>query len=63
MKSSLLEEEEVFVVFIKVIGILKGFYQLLNIVIDQTEEIDLERNLGLVVCRGTSLMTICPVDG
>ena len=55
-------------------GTLKGFDQLVNIVLDDcveyirdpadnyklTEE---TRSIGLVVCRGTSVMLISPVDG
>eukprot|EP00457_Paulinella_chromatophora_P027130 gb/GEZN01032757.1/.p1 GENE.gb/GEZN01032757.1/~~gb/GEZN01032757.1/.p1 ORF type:complete len:108 (+),score=10.35 gb/GEZN01032757.1/:61-384(+) len=55
-------------------GILKGFDQLVNIVLDDTVETlrDLydpyklteeTRNLGCTVCRGTSVMLVCPVDG
>merc|ERR1712141_415225 len=55
-------------------GILKGYDQLLNLVIDSTSEQlrDLDdpfrpssesRNLGLVVCRGTSVVLISPQDG
>merc|ERR1712176_433725 len=55
-------------------GILKGYDQLLNLVIDSTSEQlrDLDdpfrpstesRDLGLVVCRGTSVVLISPQDG
>jgi len=55
-------------------GILKGFDQLVNLVLDDTVEFlrdpvdpyrltGEKRNLGLTVCRGTSVMLICPVDG
>ncbi|XP_005093909.1 U6 snRNA-associated Sm-like protein LSm7 [Aplysia californica] len=55
-------------------GILKGFDQLLNLVLDGTTEYlrdpddpfkltEDTRNLGLVVCRGTSVVLICPADG
>eukprot|EP01132_Coremiostelium_polycephalum_P010668 gene10668-13066_t len=55
-------------------GILKGYDQLVNITLDQTEEFirdpndpltvtDQKRYLGLVVCRGSSVMMVCPVDG
>lgn len=58
----------------EVSGILKGYDQLVNIVLDEcieyvrdsqdnyklTEE---TRTIGLVVCRGTSVMLISPVDG
>ncbi|CDF39650.1 Sm-like protein, LSm7 [Chondrus crispus] len=55
-------------------GILKGWDQLLNVVLDEAVE-DLrdptdpyrlsgkERKIGLLVARGTSVMTISPVDG
>ncbi|XP_077993749.1 U6 snRNA-associated Sm-like protein LSm7 [Glandiceps talaboti] len=54
-------------------GILKGFDPLLNLVIDGTTEYmrdpddpykltDETRLLGLVVCRGTSVVLICPSD-
>lgn len=55
-------------------GLLKGYDQLVNLVLDDcieflqdaddsyklTEE---TRKIGLVVCRGTSVMLISPVDG
>ncbi|KAG5674602.1 hypothetical protein PVAND_004556 [Polypedilum vanderplanki] len=55
-------------------GILKGFDPLLNLVLDNTTEYlrdpdepykfsEDTRNLGLVVCRGTSVVLICPQDG
>nr|SVE70205.1 EOG090X0KYU [Eubosmina coregoni] len=55
-------------------GILKGYDPLLNIVLDNTVEYlrDPEdsfklsedtRQLGLVVCRGTAVVLICPADG
>lgn len=55
-------------------GILKGYDALLNLVLDNTTEYlrdpdesfkpsDETRNLGLVVCRGTALVLICPQDG
>ncbi|XP_059141444.1 U6 snRNA-associated Sm-like protein LSm7 [Physella acuta] len=55
-------------------GILKGFDQLLNLVLDGTTEYlrdpddpfkltEDTRSLGLVVCRGTSVVLICPSDG
>jgi len=55
-------------------GFLKGYDQLLNLVLDQTIEYLREpddeykisedtRPLGLVVCRGTSVVLICPLDG
>ncbi|KAI3383662.1 hypothetical protein SNEBB_009250 [Seison nebaliae] len=57
------------------IGILKGYDQLLNIVLDGTMEerklttdggnvsSDEKRKLGLVVCRGPNITSICPDDG
>merc|ERR1711875_147260 len=55
-------------------GVLKGFDPLLNLVLDGTTEYirdpddpfkltEETRNLGLVVCRGTSVVLICPADG
>lgn len=55
-------------------GILKGYDPLLNLVLDNTTEylrdpddpyklVEDTRTLGLVVCRGTSVVLICPVDG
>ncbi|EDW04013.1 U6 snRNA-associated Sm-like protein LSm7 [Drosophila grimshawi] len=56
-------------------GILKGYDALLNLVLDNTVEYlrdsdepyklteDSTRSLGLVVCRGTALVLICPQDG
>ncbi|XP_018562180.1 U6 snRNA-associated Sm-like protein LSm7 isoform X2 [Anoplophora glabripennis] len=55
-------------------GILKGYDPLLNLVLDNTSEYlrdpddpykltDDTRELGLVVCRGTSVVLICPMDG
>jgi len=55
-------------------GILKGYDTLLNIVLDNTTELlrdpddpfrvtDDTRQLGLVVCRGNTIIAICPVDG
>uniref|UniRef100_A0A670IB04 Sm domain-containing protein n=1 Tax=Podarcis muralis TaxID=64176 RepID=A0A670IB04_PODMU len=38
-------------------GVLKGFDPLLNLLTEDT------RQLGLVVCRGTSVVLICPQDG
>jgi U6 snRNA-associated Sm-like protein LSm7 len=57
-----------------VILLVLGYDQLLNLVLDQTIEYlrdpDDEykisndtRQLGLVVCRGTSVVLICPLDG
>ncbi|RNA29383.1 U6 snRNA-associated Sm LSm7 [Brachionus plicatilis] len=58
----------------EVSGVLKGFDPLLNIVLDSTIEYmrDMDdpykmtnetRALGLVVCRGTSVILISPQDG
>jgi len=58
----------------EVTGVLKGFDPLLNLVIDSGTEYlrdpddhlkvtEDTRNLGLVVCRGTSVVVICPADG
>jgi len=55
-------------------GVLKGFDPLLNIVLDNCIEYlrdpddpykltEDTRGLGLVVCRGTSVVLCCPVDG
>lgn len=55
-------------------GVLKGFDPLLNLVLDNTTEYlrdpdepykfsEDTRNLGLVVCRGTSVVLICPQEG
>ncbi|KAJ3278813.1 Sm-like protein lsm7, partial [Borealophlyctis nickersoniae] len=56
------------------VGSLKGYDPLLNLVLDDTEEYlrdpedpsrntDKTRPLGLVVCRGTALILISPLDG
>lgn len=53
---------------------MKGYDTLLNIVLDNTTEFlrdpddpfkvtDDTRQLGLVVCRGTTIIAICPIDG
>nr|XP_025875073.1 U6 snRNA-associated Sm-like protein LSm7 [Vulpes vulpes] len=63
-----------FWVFLQASGILKGFDPLLNLVLDGTVEYMRDpddqykltedtRQLGLVVCRGTSVVLICPQDG
>ncbi|KAF7273034.1 U6 snRNA-associated Sm-like protein LSm7 [Rhynchophorus ferrugineus] len=55
-------------------GVLKGYDPLLNLVLDNTLEYlrdpddpykltEDTRALGLVVCRGTSVVLICPMDG
>ncbi|KAF5352933.1 hypothetical protein D9758_007878 [Tetrapyrgos nigripes] len=52
----------------EVTGILKGYDQLLNLVLDEVEEEFQEpeahkRNLGLVVLRGPTIILLSPVDG
>mmetsp|Transcript_9156 Transcript_9156/g.14869 ORF Transcript_9156/g.14869 Transcript_9156/m.14869 type:complete len:96 (+) Transcript_9156:69-356(+) len=58
----------------EVIGVLKGYDQLVNIVLDETEEFirdpenpdqttDKTRKLGLTVCRGNSVTFVCPAEG
>ncbi|ORX91605.1 U6 snRNA-associated Sm-like protein LSm7, partial [Basidiobolus meristosporus CBS 931.73] len=58
----------------EVVGSLKGFDPLLNLVLDETNEclrdpenpnrlLDQTRNLGLIVCRGPSVVLISPLDG
>ncbi|KAH8921233.1 U6 snRNA-associated Sm-like protein LSm7 [Atractiella rhizophila] len=56
----------------EVIGILRGFDQLLNLVMDDVEEIitdpenpelTRQRQLGLAVLRGTTVMVINPAEG
>ncbi|KOS15898.1 small nuclear ribonucleoprotein [Malassezia pachydermatis] len=57
----------------EVVGTLKGYDQLMNLVMDDVEEILHEslsgnttgdrRTLGLAVLRGTNLTLISPVDG
>ncbi len=55
-------------------GLLKGYDQLVNLTLDDAVEAvrDPEdpykltgemRTLGLVVCRGSNVMLICPVEG
>ncbi|AMD19378.1 HBR477Wp [Eremothecium sinecaudum] len=58
-----------------VTGILKGYDQLMNLVLDETVEYlrdeedssiilkDKTRNLGLIVIRGTILLSLSPVAG
>ncbi|KAI0092263.1 hypothetical protein BDY19DRAFT_589924 [Irpex rosettiformis] len=52
-----------------VTGVLKGFDQLLNLVLDdveeniQTENETTARSLGLVVLRGPTITLLSPVDG
>jgi len=52
----------------EVTGILKGYDQLLNLVLDEVEEELQEpepdkRTLGLVVLRGPTITLLSPVDG
>jgi len=52
----------------EVTGILKGFDQLLNLVLDEVEESVLEpqphtRKIGLAVLRGPQITILSPVDG
>ncbi|CCG21938.1 Lsm7 protein [Candida orthopsilosis Co 90-125] len=71
------KDEEIRVRFVggrKVTGILKGYDQLMNLVLEDVQEqlrdpviegryLDKTRELGLVVVRCTSLLTISPVKG
>ncbi|KAF2148429.1 U6 snRNA-associated Sm-like protein LSm7 [Myriangium duriaei CBS 260.36] len=54
----------------EVVGTLKGYDQLMNLVLDGVKEITRDdegnmstRPLGLLVARGTMLVVISPVDG
>ncbi|TXG61577.1 hypothetical protein EZV62_012940 [Acer yangbiense] len=58
----------------QVTGTLKGYDQLLNLVLDEAVEFlrdsddplkttDQTRRLGLIVCRGTAVMLVSPTDG
>ncbi|KAI5082264.1 hypothetical protein GOP47_0002007 [Adiantum capillus-veneris] len=58
----------------EVTGTLKGYDQLLNLVLDEAIEYlrdqddplkttDQTRPLGLIVCRGTAVMLVAPTDG
>ena len=58
----------------EVVGILKGFDQLVNLVLDEAVEslrdpndmfkiTDNRRTLGKIVCRGTQVALISPTDG
>ncbi|WZY78717.1 hypothetical protein YC2023_025101 [Brassica napus] len=58
----------------QVTGTLKGYDQLLNLVLDAAVEsvrdhddplttTDQTRRLGLIVCRGTAVMLVSPTDG
>lgn len=64
----------VFIPFILVTGLLKGYDTLVNLVLDECQEFlrDAEdpsritnntRSLGLVVCRGSAVMLISPTEG
>lgn len=55
-------------------GVLKGYDQLLNLVLDESVEYlrdpedplkvtDNTRNLGLAVCRGTAVIAVSPSNG
>ena len=56
-----------------VVGVLKGYDQLMNLVMDDVEELlhnpadgettGQRRSLGLAVLRGTNLTLISPMDG
>lgn len=57
-----------------VVGVLKGYDSLVNIVLDETEEFlrdpedpdvttEKTRKLGMIVCRGNSVMLVCPAEG
>jgi U6 snRNA-associated Sm-like protein LSm7 len=58
----------------QVAGVLKGYDQLVNLVLDEAIEYirdpedplnvtDETRQLGLIVCRGTAVMLVSPTDG
>ncbi|EWC47133.1 U6 snRNA-associated Sm-like protein LSm7 [Drechslerella stenobrocha 248] len=54
----------------EVTGALKGYDQLMNLVLDEVKEVmrdeegnEQSRDLGLVVARGPLLVLISPVDG
>ncbi|KAK4505776.1 hypothetical protein PRZ48_003741 [Zasmidium cellare] len=54
----------------EVTGTLKGYDQLMNLVLDNVKEVTRDeegntssRNLGLLVARGTLLVLISPLDG
>ncbi|KAF2222669.1 hypothetical protein BDZ85DRAFT_274583 [Elsinoe ampelina] len=54
----------------EVVGTLKGYDQLMNLVLDDVKEVTRDeegntstRPLGLLVARGTMLVLISPVDG
>lgn len=66
-------DQEVRVTFFggrEVVGVLKGFDQLVNLVLDDCVETlradsneETTRKIGLVVCRGTSVTIVSPVHG
>ncbi|PRP88628.1 putative U6 snRNA-associated Sm-like protein [Planoprotostelium fungivorum] len=58
----------------EVVGLLKGYDTLVNLVLDECEEFirdpeegqrvgNEKRHLGIVVCRGSAVMLISPMDG
>ncbi|EON62254.1 hypothetical protein W97_01475 [Coniosporium apollinis CBS 100218] len=55
----------------EVVGTLKGYDQLMNLVLDDVNEVmraddegnESSRSLGLIVARGTLLVLISPLDG
>ncbi|MCJ1229057.1 Sm-like protein lsm7 [Toensbergia leucococca] len=54
----------------EVVGTLKGYDQLMNLVLDDVKELfrddegnESTRSLGLIVARGTLLVMISPLDG
>ncbi|KAG5539035.1 hypothetical protein RHGRI_019553 [Rhododendron griersonianum] len=69
------EREDYKMIFtVTVTGTLKGYDQLLNLVLDEAIEFlrdaddplkttDQTRQLGLIVCRGTAVMLVSPTDG
>ncbi|ODV98451.1 hypothetical protein PACTADRAFT_185009 [Pachysolen tannophilus NRRL Y-2460] len=69
------QDQKIIVEFVggrQVIGVLKGYDQLMNLVLDEVEEnlrdesgklLDETRSLGLVIVRGPLLLTLSPVDG
>ncbi|XP_029654524.1 protein regulator of cytokinesis 1-like [Octopus sinensis] len=74
IKFTLGREGGIKLYYFLVTGILKGYDNVLNLVLDDTTEYlrDLEdtgrltgkvRKLGLVVCRGNAIVLICPSDG
>eukprot|EP00891_Asterochloris_glomerata_P007397 jgi/Astpho2/7397/e_gw1.00114.206.1_t len=46
----------------KVTGTLRGFDQFMNIVLDQTVDDKTHTEIGMVVVRGNSIVTIEPLD-